>query len=134
MTSAYTTAGCCANDSAVPSGRRLCCIYHDNTGRSKCTLYGNSAKSITFQAHQDSYLRYICPFQLLLRNWFVLRCTSVPVLSSWLWSDGEWVEMEKLVQKTPLKDHKHFLYSVYKQQYLELIEQLEYQKVCNPTE
>ncbi|XP_024385842.1 uncharacterized protein [Physcomitrium patens] len=42
--------------------------------------------------------------------------------------DGEWVEMEKLVQKTPLKDHKHFLYTVYKQQYLELIEQLEYQK------
>ena len=37
--------------------------------------------------------------------------------------------MEKLVQKTPLKDHKHFLYTVYKQQYLELIEQLEYQKV-----
>lgn len=42
--------------------------------------------------------------------------------------DGEWVETEKLVQKTPLKDHKHFLYTVYKQQYLELIEQLEYQK------
>lgn len=37
--------------------------------------------------------------------------------------------MEKLVQKTPLKDHKHFIYAVYKQQYLELIEQLEYQKV-----
>lgn len=40
--------------------------------------------------------------------------------------------MEKLVQKTPLKDHKHFLYTVYKQQYLELIEQLEYQKVPIP--
>ena len=37
------------------------------------------------------------------------------------------------MQKTPLKDHKHFLYTVYKQQYLELIEQLEYQKVTpNP--
>ncbi len=33
------------------------------------------------------------------------------------------------MQKTPLKDHKHFLYTVYKQQYLELIEQHEHQKV-----
>ncbi|CAM6106108.1 unnamed protein product [Calypogeia fissa] len=43
-------------------------------------------------------------------------------------TDGEWSEMEKLIQKTPLKDHKHFLYNVFKQQYLELIEQQEYQK------
>ncbi|CAK9879892.1 unnamed protein product [Sphagnum jensenii] len=42
--------------------------------------------------------------------------------------DGDWATTEKLVQKTPLKDHKHFLYTVYKQQYLELIEQHEHQK------
>jgi hypothetical protein len=44
-------------------------------------------------------------------------------------TDGDWATTEKLVQKTPLKDHKHFLYTVYKQQYLELIEQHEHQKV-----
>ncbi|KAL3683464.1 hypothetical protein R1sor_001486 [Riccia sorocarpa] len=42
--------------------------------------------------------------------------------------DGEWSELEKLVQKTPLKDNQQFLYNFYKQQYLELIEQMEYQK------
>eukprot|EP00246_Nothoceros_aenigmaticus_P017230 TRINITY_DN828_c0_g3_i2.p1 TRINITY_DN828_c0_g3~~TRINITY_DN828_c0_g3_i2.p1 ORF type:complete len:336 (-),score=50.75 TRINITY_DN828_c0_g3_i2:732-1637(-) len=42
--------------------------------------------------------------------------------------DGEWAEVEKLVQKTSLKDHKTFLYNVYKEQFLELIDQFEYQK------
>ncbi|ORX53227.1 WD40 repeat-like protein [Hesseltinella vesiculosa] len=42
--------------------------------------------------------------------------------------DGDWQEAEKLCTKGLLKNHKSFLYSVYKQQYLEYIDRREIQK------
>ncbi|KAI8586600.1 WD40-repeat-containing domain protein [Geranomyces variabilis] len=42
--------------------------------------------------------------------------------------DGDWAEVDKLCTKTLLKNHKSFLYAVYKQQYLEYIEHHEIQK------
>ncbi|KAG0171159.1 hypothetical protein DFQ30_001382 [Apophysomyces sp. BC1015] len=42
--------------------------------------------------------------------------------------DGDWQEVEKLCSKPILKNHRSFLYSVYKQQYLEYIERREIQK------
>eukprot|EP01027_Heterolobosea_sp_BB2_P009061 GEZU01013406.1.p1 GENE.GEZU01013406.1~~GEZU01013406.1.p1 ORF type:complete len:568 (+),score=81.26 GEZU01013406.1:190-1893(+) len=41
---------------------------------------------------------------------------------------GDWTEVERLCQKKYFKNYKTFLYAVYKQQYLELIESGEYQK------
>lgn len=43
--------------------------------------------------------------------------------------DGDWQEVEKLCAKPLVKNHKSFLYSLYKQQYLEYIERREIQKV-----
>lgn len=43
--------------------------------------------------------------------------------------DGDWQEVEKLCTKPLVKNHRSFLYSIYKQQYLEYIERREIQKV-----
>lgn len=43
--------------------------------------------------------------------------------------DGDWSEVEKLSSKPIVKNHRSFLYSLYKQQYLEYIEHREIQKV-----
>lgn len=43
--------------------------------------------------------------------------------------DGDWQEVEKLCTKPLVKNHRSFLYSIYKQQYLEYIERREVQKV-----
>jgi hypothetical protein len=43
-------------------------------------------------------------------------------------TEGEWNEVEKLCLKYAFKNHKSFLYAVYKQKYFELIERQEYQK------
>ncbi|KAJ2402820.1 hypothetical protein GGI23_000438 [Coemansia sp. RSA 2559] len=42
--------------------------------------------------------------------------------------DGEWDEVDRICASTYLKDKKHILYNVYKQQYLELIDDNESQK------
>ncbi|KAI9246205.1 WD40-repeat-containing domain protein [Sporodiniella umbellata] len=42
--------------------------------------------------------------------------------------DGDWNEVEKLCTKPLVKNHRSFLYSVYRQQYLEYIEKREIQK------
>ncbi|KAJ2681657.1 hypothetical protein H4R19_007297, partial [Coemansia spiralis] len=42
--------------------------------------------------------------------------------------DGEWGEVDRVCSSAYLKDKKHILYKVYKQQYLELIEDNESQK------
>ncbi|CAG8596188.1 14840_t:CDS:10 [Funneliformis mosseae] len=42
--------------------------------------------------------------------------------------DGDWAEVDKLSAKPLIKNHKSFLYAVYKQQYLEYIEHQETQK------
>ncbi|KAI8371348.1 WD40-repeat-containing domain protein [Radiomyces spectabilis] len=42
--------------------------------------------------------------------------------------DGDWQEVEKLCTKPLVKNHRSFLYSVYRQQYLEYIERREIQK------
>ncbi|CAB4481760.1 unnamed protein product [Rhizophagus irregularis] len=42
--------------------------------------------------------------------------------------DGDWAEVDKLSAKPLVKNHKSFLYAVYKQQYLEYIEHQEIQK------
>ncbi|KAJ2506971.1 hypothetical protein IWW47_001326 [Coemansia sp. RSA 2052] len=42
--------------------------------------------------------------------------------------DGEWGEVDRICSSAYLKDKKHILYSVYKQQYLELIDDNEAQK------
>ncbi|KAJ2813786.1 hypothetical protein H4S07_000406 [Coemansia furcata] len=42
--------------------------------------------------------------------------------------DGEWGEVDRICASAYLKDKKHILYSVYKQQYLELIDDNEAQK------
>ncbi|KAJ2395071.1 hypothetical protein GGI05_001753 [Coemansia sp. RSA 2603] len=42
--------------------------------------------------------------------------------------DGEWQEVDRLCSSDYLRDKKHILYSVYKQQYLELIDDNEAQK------
>ena len=44
---------------------------------------------------------------------------------------GDWVLVEQLCLKHPFKNHKSFLYLIYKQGYLELLEKQEYQKVSN---
>lgn len=43
--------------------------------------------------------------------------------------DGEWTEVDKICSKPLFKNQKSFLFAVYKQQYLELIEHREMQKV-----
>ena len=42
--------------------------------------------------------------------------------------EGDWPEVDKLVQKPLVKNHKAFLYAVYKQQFLEHVEHREFQK------
>ncbi|KYR00548.1 hypothetical protein DLAC_02562 [Tieghemostelium lacteum] len=42
--------------------------------------------------------------------------------------EGDWNEVEKLCTKNTFKNHQSFLYAVYKQAYLELLEKQEYQK------
>mmetsp|Transcript_61293 Transcript_61293/g.146413 ORF Transcript_61293/g.146413 Transcript_61293/m.146413 type:complete len:633 (+) Transcript_61293:145-2043(+) len=42
--------------------------------------------------------------------------------------DGDWAEVEKFCNRSSLRSMKDFLYCVYKQQYLELVERQEYQK------
>ncbi|KAF2068728.1 hypothetical protein CYY_009949 [Polysphondylium violaceum] len=42
--------------------------------------------------------------------------------------EGDWNEVEKLCSKNTFKNHQSFLYAVYKQAYLELLEKQEYQK------
>ncbi|KAJ1516546.1 hypothetical protein HMI55_001998 [Coelomomyces lativittatus] len=42
--------------------------------------------------------------------------------------DGDWQEVDKLISKPLVKNHKAFLYAIYKQQYLEYIEYHEIQK------
>jgi len=45
-------------------------------------------------------------------------------------AEGEWNEVEKLITKNTFKNQKAFMYSAYKQQYLELLEKQEYQRVA----
>ncbi|WFD20883.1 hypothetical protein MCAP1_003137 [Malassezia caprae] len=47
-----------------------------------------------------------------------------------LTKEGNWPEVEKICAKPFLKGHKAFLYAMYRQQFLEIIEHREYQKVC----
>jgi hypothetical protein len=42
--------------------------------------------------------------------------------------EGDWIEVERLCLKHTFKNHKSFLYAIYKQGYLELLEKQEYQK------
>jgi len=42
--------------------------------------------------------------------------------------EGEWAEVEKFCSKSSIRSMKNFLYCVYKQQYLELVDRQEYQK------
>lgn len=42
--------------------------------------------------------------------------------------DGDWAEVERLLQKLNIKNNKVFLYAIYKQQYLEMIDSGEQQK------
>ena len=42
--------------------------------------------------------------------------------------EGDWAEVEKFCNKSTIKSMKNFLYCVYKQQYLELVDRQEYQK------
>ncbi|KAI9143299.1 WD40-repeat-containing domain protein [Paraphysoderma sedebokerense] len=42
--------------------------------------------------------------------------------------DGDWAEVDKLCSKPLVKNHKSFLYAIYKQQYLEHVEHHEIQK------
>lgn len=42
--------------------------------------------------------------------------------------EGDWVEVEKLAVKHTFKNQQNFLYAVYKQAYLELLEKQEYQR------
>eukprot|EP00292_Cryptomonas_paramecium_P021434 CAMPEP_0113711576 /NCGR_PEP_ID=MMETSP0038_2-20120614/30846_1 /TAXON_ID=2898 /ORGANISM="Cryptomonas paramecium" /LENGTH=168 /DNA_ID=CAMNT_0000637873 /DNA_START=41 /DNA_END=544 /DNA_ORIENTATION=+ /assembly_acc=CAM_ASM_000170 len=42
--------------------------------------------------------------------------------------EGEWAEVEKFLNKSPIRSMKSFLYFVYKQQYFELIDRQEFQK------
>ncbi|EME26021.1 hypothetical protein Gasu_63220 isoform 2 [Galdieria sulphuraria] len=42
--------------------------------------------------------------------------------------EGDWAEVEKLCSQATFKNLKSFLYEVYKQQYLELVDRQEYQK------
>uniref|UniRef100_V5EEU8 WD40 repeat-containing protein SMU1 n=2 Tax=Kalmanozyma brasiliensis (strain GHG001) TaxID=1365824 RepID=V5EEU8_KALBG len=42
--------------------------------------------------------------------------------------EGDWPEVDKLLQKPLVKNHKAFLYAVYKQQFLEHVEHREFQK------
>jgi hypothetical protein len=42
--------------------------------------------------------------------------------------EGDWAEVEKFLNKSPIKSMKSFLFYVYKQQYLELIDRQEFQK------
>eukprot|EP00899_Mesostigma_viride_P000063 jgi/Mesvir1/10057/Mv12126-RA.1 len=42
--------------------------------------------------------------------------------------EGEWAEVEKICANHTFKNQKSFLYSLYKQQFLELIDQMEYEK------
>lgn len=42
--------------------------------------------------------------------------------------EGDWNEVEKLLTKNMFKNQKAFMYAVYKQQYLELLEKQEYQR------
>lgn len=44
-------------------------------------------------------------------------------------TDGDWTEVEKLCAKQAFSNSDSFLYAVYKQQYLELLERQESQKV-----
>lgn len=44
--------------------------------------------------------------------------------------EGDWVEVDKICSKHVLRNQKAFLYAVYKQQYLELIEQQQIQSKC----
>jgi hypothetical protein len=46
-----------------------------------------------------------------------------------LFAEGDWAEVEKLCTKQTFKTQQSFLYAVYKQAYLELLERQEYQKV-----
>lgn len=43
--------------------------------------------------------------------------------------EGNWQEVDKMCSKPVLKEHKAFLYAIYKQQFLEHIEHREFQKV-----
>ena len=42
--------------------------------------------------------------------------------------EGDWPEVDRLCERPLMKNHKSFLYAVYKQQYLEYIEHQEIQK------
>lgn len=46
--------------------------------------------------------------------------------------EGDWAEVEKFCNKSSIRSMKNFLYCVYKQQYLELVDRQEYQKVSLP--
>lgn len=54
---------------------------------------------------------------------------QVQTLSLLYHVDGDWQEVEKLCTKPLVKNHRSFLYSIYKQQYLEYLERREIQKV-----
>lgn len=42
--------------------------------------------------------------------------------------DGDWIEVDKLVQNAALRENTQLQYSVYRQHYLELVEQMDFQK------
>jgi len=56
-------------------------------------------------------------------------CAWVPAGALVSISAGEWVEVEKLCSGFTAKNYRPLLYALYKQQYLELIDRQEYQKV-----
>ncbi|KAJ1808139.1 hypothetical protein LPJ77_002555 [Coemansia sp. RSA 2523] len=87
---------------------RIIAQYLDSQGytSSKVTLYDEANVK---QQHENNYISDVVR----------LRAAIV---------DGEWTEVDRICSSTYLKDKKHILYNVYKQQYLELIEDHESQK------
>lgn len=52
----------------------------------------------------------------------------VSLTLSYSFVDGDWPEVERLIQKLNIRNNKAFLYSVYKQQFLEMVDAGELQK------
>eukprot|EP01087_Luapelamoeba_hula_P022214 TRINITY_DN7906_c0_g1_i1.p1 TRINITY_DN7906_c0_g1~~TRINITY_DN7906_c0_g1_i1.p1 ORF type:complete len:601 (+),score=60.46 TRINITY_DN7906_c0_g1_i1:221-1804(+) len=70
------------------------------------TLQDEANLKIFEQIHQRSHIKYM----------------GIAIL------EGDWAEVDKLANKHTFSSSKSFLYALYKQQYLELIEKQEYQK------
>ena len=62
-------------------------------------------------------------------KWKLRTCLLGAYLT--LTKEGNWAEVEKICAKPFFKGHKAFLYAIYRQQFLEIIEHREYQKVCS---